>query len=295
MLRYVYSFTFSDGSIYFGLTNDYKRRIIDHKNDISSKVYKHIQLTNEEPQFKLITPNLVPTEMAQKIEIKLIKEHIAKGYKVLNIDKGGGIGGSTLKWTKEKCKIDALKYKTRGEYQKSLSYSTAYKKGWLNEICTHMFQPKKPHGFWSKEKCIEEANKYNSKVDFRNHSSAAYSKAEKNNWLNEICSHMVEIKKPNNFWNLEMCLDEAKQYSTYIEFQKKSSSAYGVALKNNWLKLIQENFKEIKKPNGYWTYELCELEAKKYKNKNQFRNGSSAAHDASYRNKWLDLFYPQKK
>ncbi|TKB99219.1 hypothetical protein [Pedobacter cryophilus] len=105
---------------------------------------------------------------------------------------------------------------------------------------------------------------------------------------------MVEIKKPNNFWNLEMCLDEAKQYSTYIEFQKKSSSAYGAALKNSWLKLIQENFKEIKKPNGYWTYELCELEAKKYKNKNQFRKGSSAAHDASYRNKWLDLFYPQK-
>jgi hypothetical protein len=102
-----------------------------------------------------------------------------------------------------------------------------------------MFQPKKPHGFWSKEKCIEEAKKYNSKVDFRNHSSAAYGKAEKNNWLNEICSHIVEIKKPNNFWNLEMCLEEAKQYSTYIEFQKKSSSAYGAALKNSWLKLIQ--------------------------------------------------------
>jgi hypothetical protein len=295
MHRYVYSFTFSDGSIYFGLTSDYKRRIIDHKSDISSKVFKYIQLTNEEPQFKLITPNLVPTEIAQKIEIKLIKEHIEKGYKVLNIDKGGGIGGSVLKWTKEKCKIEALKYKTRGEYQKSLSYSTAHKKGWLNEICAHMFQPKKPHGFWSKERCIEEANKHNSKAEFRYHSSAAYSKAEKSNWLKDICGHMVEIKKPNNFWNLEKCLDEAKQHSTYLEFQKKSSSAYGAALKNSWLKLIQENFKEIKKPNGYWTYELCELEAKKYKNKNQFRNGSSAAHDASYRNKWLDLFYPQKK
>lgn len=167
MYRYVYSFSFIDGSIYFGLTNDYKRRIIDHKNDSSSKVFKHIKLTGEEPVFSLITPNLVPTETAQNLEKKLIKECFEKGHKVLNIDKGGGIGGSTLKWTKEKCKIEALKYNTRGEYQKSLSYSTAHKKGWLNDICGHMFQPKKPHGFWTKERCVEEANKYKSKKDFR--------------------------------------------------------------------------------------------------------------------------------
>lgn len=295
MFRYVYSFTFKDGSVYFGLTNDYNRRIIDHKSDPSSKVFKHIKLTGEDPIFNLITPNLVATETAQKLEKNLIKEYFEKGYKVLNIDKGGGIGGSTLKWTKEKCKIEALKYNTRGEYQKSLSYSTAHKKGWLNDICVHMFEPKKPHGFWTKERCIEEASKYKCKADFRTHSSAAYSKAEKNNWLKEICKHMIEIKKPNSFWNLEMCLNESKQYSTYIEFQKKSSSAYNAALKNSWLKLIQENFTEIKKPNGYWTYELCEIEAKKYKNKRQFRLGSCAAHDASYRNKWLDVFYPQKK
>ena len=295
MFRYVYSFTFSDGSVYFGLTNDYNRRIIDHKSDPFSKVFKHIKLTGEDPIFNLITPNLVATEIAQKLEKKLIKEYFEKGYKVLNIDKGGGIGGSTLKWTKEKCKIEALKYNTRGEYQKSLSYSTAHKKGWLNDICDHMFEPKKPHGFWTKERCIEEANKYKSKADFRTHSSAAYSKAEKNKWLKEICKHMIEIKKPNSFWNLEMCLNESKQYSTYIEFQKKSSSAYNAALKNSWLKFIQENFTEIKKPNGYWIFELCEIEAKKYKNKRQFRLGSCAAYDASYRNKWLDLFYPQKK
>lgn len=109
MLRYVYSFSFTDGSIYFGLTNDYKRRIIDHKCDPSSKVFKHIKLTSEDPIFSLITPDLVPAETAQKLEKDLIKEYIKKGHLVLNIDKGGGTGGSILKWTKEKCKIEALK------------------------------------------------------------------------------------------------------------------------------------------------------------------------------------------
>lgn len=79
MLRYVYSFTFPDGSIYFGLTNDYNRRILDHKKDATSKVFKHIKLTNEEPEFKLITPYLVPTETAQQIKKKFNKRVPNKG------------------------------------------------------------------------------------------------------------------------------------------------------------------------------------------------------------------------
>jgi len=43
-------------------------------------------------------------------------------------------------WTKERCKKDALKYNNRTEYNKNSvsSYSKAWKKGWLDEICSHM-------------------------------------------------------------------------------------------------------------------------------------------------------------
>lgn len=297
LLRHVYAFLFSDGSIYFGLTDNINRRTADHKSDPTSKVFKHIRLTNEQPIFKLITPYFIPTELAQLIEKTLIKVYTEKGFKVLNSDKGGGIGGTKLKWTNEKLRIEAKKYKTRGEFQinSASAYSSAHKRGLLNQICGHMYEPKKPHGFWTKARCIEEAKKYKSKQDFRTHSSAAYGKAEKNKWLNEICQHMKEIKKPNGFWNLEMCLNEAKKYSSYIEFQSNSSSAYGAALKNGWLKLIQVNYKNIKRPNGYWTFELCKAEAKKYKNKRQFSIGSSGAYDSAYKNKWLDVFFPQKQ
>lgn len=243
-LRYVYSFTFSDGSIYFGLTTNYSRRYNEHKQDPFSKVYQYMQVLNEEPMFKLLMPNLVATEIAQELEKKLIKEHIEKGFNVLNADKGGGTGGSIVKWTFELCKAEAKKYKT--------------------------------------------------KLEFRTNSNAAYNKAEKMKWLKEITQHMTELKKPNGFWTLEKCIDEAKKSKSYIEFQSNSSSAYGASLKNGWLEKIKSYFSDIKKPNGYWTFELCKNEAKKYKNKRQFSIGSSGAHDASYKNKWLDLFFPQK-
>ena len=43
-------------------------------------------------------------------------------------------------WSIDKLKEEALKYKTRGEFQKfSLSaYSIAHKNGWLDDVCSHM-------------------------------------------------------------------------------------------------------------------------------------------------------------
>ena len=45
-----------------------------------------------------------------------------------------------IKWTKEMCKEEALKYNNRKEFKlnnnKCYAYSTKYK--WLNDICNHM-------------------------------------------------------------------------------------------------------------------------------------------------------------
>jgi hypothetical protein len=45
-----------------------------------------------------------------------------------------------IKWTYDKCKEEALKYQTRGEFQKKSpsGYGASIKKGFLNEICSHM-------------------------------------------------------------------------------------------------------------------------------------------------------------
>lgn len=45
-------------------------------------------------------------------------------------------------------------------------------------------------GYWTKENVRNEALKYNNRLDFYKKSSGAYDKAQKNGWLDEVCSHM---------------------------------------------------------------------------------------------------------
>jgi hypothetical protein len=86
---------------------------------------------------------------------------------------------------------------------------------------------------WSKEKCQEEALKYNHKIDFKKNSKGAYPSALKNGWLNEICSHMIEIRKPKGYWTLEKCKEESLKYNTQMELKNNISRAYVILCKNN--------------------------------------------------------------
>jgi len=97
-------------------------------------------------------------------------------------------------WTFEKVKTEALKYMTRNEFKINsiTAYNKAIKNKWINEICFHMILKCKPANYWTYEKIKTEALKYDNKTDFMNSSNSAYYKAVKNNWINEICSHMIK-------------------------------------------------------------------------------------------------------
>lgn len=141
---------------------------------------------------------------------------------------------------------------------------------------------------WTFEKCKEEALKYTTKKDFRKNSSACYSAAQKNGWLIELTKHMIQLVKPNGYWTFERCKEEALKYNTRVEFQKKSSSAYGTAYKNKWLNSICGHMTIKHLPNGYWTFEKCKEEALKYKTKEDFKNNSLSAYSVSKKNKWFN-------
>lgn len=51
-------------------------------------------------------------------------------------------------WTKDRCHEEALKYKTRKEFQTNsgIAYSKARKMGWLDDVCSHMVLICKQHG-----------------------------------------------------------------------------------------------------------------------------------------------------
>lgn len=99
-------------------------------------------------------------------------------------------------------------------------------------------------------------------------------------------------RHPNNYWTRDKVEAEAKLYKTLKEFHDHSGSAYMAASRDGYLDEIADKYNLIrtnKMPTGYWTFEKCQEEAKKYKSRNDFCLGSSGAYDAASRNGWLDM------
>jgi predicted GIY-YIG superfamily endonuclease len=150
-------------------------------------------------------------------------------------------------WTKERCYEAALKHKTKIEFiiNEKSAYWSAKQNGWYGEISSHFISRN-----WTKEMCQNEALKYNTRADFIKNSHRAYDYAQKNNLLDVMCSHMTEGNKPLNYWNKEMCREEALKCKTRKEFYENHSSAYSSASLNGWLDEITTHFKRI----GNWVF-----------------------------------------
>ena len=42
----------------------------------------------------------------------------------------------------------------------------------------------------------------------------------RNNWLDDVCSHMIDGKRKNNFWNYDSCKQHAKLCKNRYDFCK---------------------------------------------------------------------------
>jgi len=193
--RYNYVYEFEDNHVYIGLTCDMDRRNYEHNNFKNSPVFKHITKTGLIP--KLIVDELKLVDKSKEIEINTIETYKENGWILLNKYKGGGIGsGIKTKWDKEKCHQEALKYKTRLEFQKNshTAYKFCLKNKILDFVCSHMIKKRKEKKYvykkWDFKSCHIEALKYKTKTEFYKSSQNAYSYSIRNNFLNEICSHM---------------------------------------------------------------------------------------------------------
>lgn len=140
-------------------------------------------------------------------------------------------------WTLKRCVSEAKKYKTRSAMEKGSSgaYWAIIGHEWQKYCFSHMEEIKKPNGYWTKEKCIEEAAKYKTKVEWQKHGGSSFSIASSNKWIEDCCKHMVEIKKPNGYWNNSNVLIEAAKYENATQFSRKSNGAYSYAQQNGLL------------------------------------------------------------
>ena len=187
--RCIYSYEFSDNFVYVGLTFNIEKRNHDHLSSKRSPVFIHSSKTGILPLLIQLT-DYISVDDAKLKEGEYLEIYKSKKWNILNKSETGAVGGKS-KWTKEKCQIEALKYKDKTEFRSMDHgcYLAASKNKWMVEICSHMVPRYKSDGYWTKDKCGEETIKYNKKSEFRKNNQTAYFIINKNKWF-DLYSHM---------------------------------------------------------------------------------------------------------
>ena len=300
----IYCYIFEElNSVYVGRTININERNTQHNTKTNSAVYQFAQKHNIViPQITILETNL-SLEQGREKEDFYVTKYKSEGWNVLNKAKTGKNSGSLGKlgggkWNKKTCYQEAQKYNSRSEFSNGCgsAYNVACKNNWLDNY-TWFIEQQKPSGYWTYETCYQEAQKYNSRSEFSKACGSAYDVARKNGWLDNY-TWFTEQQKPNGYWETyENNYNEAQKYNSRSEFSNGCSSAYNVALKNNWLDNYTW-FTKKRQTNGYWeTYENNYNEAQKYKSRSEFSNGCSSAYDVARKNGWLNNYnwFTEKK
>ncbi|NML71686.1 GIY-YIG nuclease family protein [Chryseobacterium sp. RP-3-3] len=189
--RLVYAYEFPNNAVYVGLTCNKEGRQAQHLKEKTSPVYNYSLKNNLNPVYKSISKSYIAADKAQKLEEKTIKIYKQNGWIILNKAKAGGLGWSEKKWTFEKCQKEALKYKTRSDFQdnSSSAYNAAHRNNWM-QICDHMIYKRSPKGTWTYESCKQAALQCKTRSEFRSRFGGALSKASAEGFYEEIVSHL---------------------------------------------------------------------------------------------------------
>jgi hypothetical protein len=141
-------------------------------------------------------------------------------------------------------------------------------------------------------------SKYKSLADWKKHDPTCLDYAYRNGLIPIICESfgwelpkVVGSKKPNGYWTLERCIEEALKYNSRREWVKGCRGSNNSAIKNDWMEecCAHMESKVKAKPSGYWTLERCKDEGLKYKTKKAFKIGSASCFSTAYKNGWLEI------
>ena len=304
----VYAYEFEDqNSVYVGRT--LMRRIdarhYEHLTTETDAVFLFAQKSHAQiPNMKILEENLTLAEGVEK-EGHYLECYRKEGWLILNRPKTGGIGKiAKIKWSKKKCREEALKYRARGEFaeQSGGAYEVARRNGWLDDY-TWFEEKNKPSGYWNSfERCFDVASKCRTKTEFIKKYGPAYLSSKRHGWLEKFTWFNIKRTAHNKKWDYNTVFEEAKKYTTRKEFSTNAHGAYKVALQNGWMELydwfeethvVLSRALKASRPSK-WTYEVCRQIASESKGRSDFRKKSNSAYNVSWRNKWLDDFFPKK-
>ena len=188
-------------------------------------------------------------------------------------------------WTFDNCLEDALKFKSKIEWQKNSNsaYNAARFNGWLNDCCMHMMKLRNDDNYWTKEKCLESALKYQTREEWKQNESAALGAALKHKWYYECTVHMQKLR---GFWTKELCLESALKYQTLKEWETNDKKSFEASQNNGWYMECSAHMTKAKR--NYWTKEKCIEDAQKYHSKSEWQKKNRSAYGIAINNGWLN-------
>tara|TARA_R110000796_G_scaffold58413_4_gene134891 strand:+ start:37721 stop:38308 length:588 start_codon:yes stop_codon:yes gene_type:complete len=136
---------------------------------------------------------------------------------------------------------------------------------------------------------MPEKSQYKSLAEWREANPYEYGVAKYNGWIDDIRKKFGWCRrqtKPKGYWTKEKCIKEAKKYQTKADWERSSSSSHSAARKNKWFDECCLHMKRGKQA-GYWTKELCMIEAKKWDTISNWAKNSSSYKIAG-RKGWRD-------
>jgi len=125
---------------------------------------------------------------------------------------------------------------------------------------------------WDIESLKVEALKYSSRKDFKKYSMGAYSTTIKKGVIDDICSHMDEIRTK---WTKELIKKESLKYNNRTDFREKIPGAYQACKR---LGILDEVCLHMREVRHQWNEESITQEALKYKTRKEFEIGKGAAY-----------------
>lgn len=305
----VYAYEFEEfNSVYVGRT--LVRRINDRDKEHLFTETDAVYLFAKEkdipvPDMKILESNITIADGTKK-EGEYLEQYRQAGWNLLNRAKTGGIGLlEKNKWTKKTCHEEARKYDSRGAFAEACSraYAVARRNGWLSEY-TWFEEKQKPAGYWNNyNNCFNAAHSCRTKNEFNKKYNAAYVSARENGWMKDYEWFNIKRIPANKKWTHDSVYNEAKNYRSRKEFRDNANGAYHAALKNRWLDeyswfepthvVLSRAIKRTKSIK--WTYETCKHIASECKGRQDFKKHSRGAYTASWKNKWLDDFFTDRK
>jgi predicted GIY-YIG superfamily endonuclease len=235
--RWIYVIEFSNKSVYVGLTGNINERKSSHLRKSSNKFVR--ENINNNLDYKWIKKtDLLSKEMAAQSEELIKKEYSDSGWKILNIQKTGGLGGADLKWNRENLLALAKEFRYKFELQKKHpgAYLKIHRLRITKEAFSHMDKRAKLSIKWDFESIKKEALKYNTRKEFESGSTGAYQRAGRTKVLDLVCGHMknqIGLKNSIKVYQFDLNMKLIKVWGSFSDARRAGFSGVHASIKRN--------------------------------------------------------------